>query len=112
MFHFLSLFSLSLLCLPLSAAEEFDPSKLPPAATNKIDFTRDIRPILETSCLRCHGPEKHKSNFRLDSRPAALKGGDKGVDILPANSAKSHLIYYTAQLVEDMEMPPLGKGDP
>ncbi len=95
----------------LSAAD-VDESKLPPAAEAKIDFTRDIRPILENSCLRCHGPEKTKSKFRLDSRVTALKGGEKGVDILPGKSAKSPLIHYVSGLVEDMEMPPSGKGDP
>ncbi|HSY18332.1 MAG TPA: c-type cytochrome domain-containing protein [Candidatus Acidoferrales bacterium] len=98
-------------CLDVHAAE-VDVSKLPPPATNRIDFTRDIRPILETSCLRCHGPENQKSHFRLDNRPSALKGGDQGVDILPGNSAKSPLIHFTARLVEDSEMPPLGKGTP
>jgi len=96
----------------LWAAEPVDVSQLPPAATNKVDFARDIKPIFDTSCIRCHGPVKPKSGFRLDSREAALKGGDDGVDILPGNSAKSPLIHYTAQLVEDMEMPPTGKGDP
>ncbi len=76
----------------------------------QIDFARDIKPILETSCLRCHGPEKPKSRFRLDNRVAALKGGDEGVDILPGNSVKSPLIHYVAYLVEDSEMPPVGKG--
>ena len=32
--------------------------------------------------------------------------------ILPGESAKSPLIHYVARLVEDMEMPPKGKGDP
>lgn len=75
-----------------------------------IDFARDIRPILETSCIRCHGPEKPKSGFRLDNRESALKGGEGDVDILPGDSAKSPLIHYAAYLVEDMEMPPVGKG--
>ncbi len=96
-------------CLRAFGAE-VDLSKLPPPATNKIDFARDIKPILEENCLRCHGPEKPKSQFRLDNRTAALKGGDEGVDILPGNSAKSPLIHYIAYLVEDSEMPPLGKG--
>src|SRR5277367_1693578 len=74
-------------------ADEIDTSKLPPPATNVIDFTRDIRPILETSCLRCHGPEKPKSHFRLDDRADALKGGEKGVDIIPGKSASSPLIH-------------------
>lgn len=89
---------------------DVDISKLPPTAAVQIDFARDVKPILETTCLRCHGPEKPKSKFRLDNREAALKGGEGGVDILPGNSAKSHLILYTAYLVEDMEMPPIGKG--
>jgi mono/diheme cytochrome c family protein len=90
---------------------EVDLSRLPPAATNKIDFARDIKPILEENCLRCHGPEKPKSQFRLDNRAAALKGGDGGVDILPGNSAQSPLIHNVAYLVEDSEMPPIGKGN-
>jgi hypothetical protein len=97
--------------LALQAAD-VDVSKLPPAATVKIDFARDIRPIIETSCLRCHGPDKPKSHFRLDNRESALKGGENGVDILPGQSAKSPLIHYTSRLVADMEMPPEGKGDP
>ncbi len=97
------------LCLSGFAAE-VDISKLPPAATNKIDFARDIRPILETSCLRCHGPEKPKGKFRLDTREAALKGGGEGADILPGNSAQSPLIHYVAYLVADSEMPPTEKG--
>lgn len=96
-------------CRCVSAAE-VDISKLPPAAAVQIDFARDIRPILENSCLRCHGPEKPKNGFRLDNRQAALKGGEQGVDILPGNSAQSPLVHYVSYLVEDTEMPPIGKG--
>jgi mono/diheme cytochrome c family protein len=100
-------------CLGLSLmAAEVDASKLPPAAQAGIDFSRDIKPIFENSCVRCHGPEKPKSKFRLDNREAALKGGENGVDILPGNSAKSPLIAYVARLVPDLEMPPPDKGEP
>lgn len=85
-------------------------SRLPPPATGQIDFTRDIKPILETSCLRCHGPEKPRSKFRLDNRESALKGGRGGVDVIPGDSAKSPLIQYVAYSVEESEMPPIGKG--
>jgi hypothetical protein len=81
-------------------------SKIPPAATTQIDFDRDIRPILDNSCVRCHGPERPKSGYRLDSRQAALKGGEHGVAIIEGNSARSPLTYYVARLVEDLEMPP------
>jgi hypothetical protein len=93
-------------------AAEVDESKLPPPATAQVDFARDIKPVLDTACIRCHGPERPKSRFRLDNREAALKGGENGVDILPGSSAKSPLIHYVARLVVDMEMPPDGKGDP
>lgn len=99
------------MCLRLHAAE-VDVSKLPPAAATQVDFGRDIRPILENNCLRCHGPEKAKSKFRLDNRESALKGGEGGVDILPGKSAASPLIHYAARLVPDMEMPPNDKGTP
>ena len=95
---------------PAPAAAE--PAKLPPASTNRIEFARDIQPILEASCLRCHGPEKPKSGFRMDSRDAVLKGGDNGAAVIPGDSANSPLIHFVARLVKDMEMPPAGKGDP
>ena len=41
-----------------------------------VDFAKDVRPILERSCLGCHGPEKQKSGYRLDVREIALRGGD------------------------------------
>ncbi len=103
--------SLGILCA-VSAAE-VDLTKLPPPAGIKVDFNRDVRPIFEQSCLRCHGGEKPKSHFRLTDRESALKGGDENSDdIIPGDGAHSHLIQYVAQLVEDMEMPPPGKGEP
>src|SRR2546422_5586970 len=82
-----------------------DESKLPPPATDKVDFLRDIKPVLDASCLKCHGPEKPKSRFRVDSREALLRGGEKGPAVIPGQSGKSPLIHYVARLVEDMEMP-------
>ncbi len=107
-----TLLFLSLTTLRASTTTNIDESQLPAPATNKIEFVRDIKPIFDASCIRCHGPVKPKSGFRLDSREAALKGGESGMDIIPGNSAKSPLIHFTAALVEDMEMPPSGKGDP
>ena len=105
----LSIFSV---CFSLSAAD-VESTNLPPPANVQIDFDRDIRPILDSSCLRCHGPAKPKSRFRLDNRQSALKGGDNnGNDLVPGDSGKSLLIHYVAQEVPDMEMPPIGNADP
>src|SRR4051794_22254274 len=70
-------------------ADELDAAKLPPVWREAVSFGGDIRPIFEQSCIRCHGPARPKSRFRLDEREAALKGGENGVDIIPGNSGKS-----------------------
>jgi len=94
------------------ASSPIDETKLPPAATNRIDFLRDIKPILDDHCLKCHGPSKPKGGFRVDNREELLKGGENIKAVLPGQSAKSPLIHFTARLVDDMEMPPPGKGEP
>jgi hypothetical protein len=102
-----------LLPVPENVLAADTPSNLPPPASLKINFDRDIRPILENSCLRCHGPQKPRSEFRLDYRVGALAGGDDNTnDIVPGNSRDSLLIAYVARQVPDMEMPPPKRGAP
>jgi hypothetical protein len=96
-------------CSDLTATESAA-IPLPPPAAHEISFSRDIQPILRDSCLRCHGAEKPKARFRLDSREAALTSGSSGPNIIAGNSTNSPLIQYVAHLVEDMEMPPVGSG--
>src|SRR5207247_4085034 len=98
--------------LPLRGAE-IDAARLPSAAGAPVDFERDIKPIFERSCFRCHGPERPKSRFRLDNRESALKGGENNKDdIVPGASTQSKLIHYVTRLVEGMEMPTSGQGEP
>src|SRR2546426_1041445 len=74
---------------PVMSAPVVDISNLPPAAARPIDFTKDIQPLLERSCLKCHGPEKAKGKLLLDTREHTLQGGENGPDIIPGQSAKS-----------------------
>jgi mono/diheme cytochrome c family protein len=64
---------------------------LPALADTKVDFAKQIQPIFEKSCLKCHGPEKQKGGLRLDDKTAALKGGKDAVAIVPGDAAKSDL---------------------
>ncbi len=82
---------------------------MPDATADPVDFLRDVRPIFELNCFRCHGRQKQESNFRLDRRAAALKGGDLGTAIEPGNSAESPLVLYVAGLDDDLKMPPAGE---
>jgi mono/diheme cytochrome c family protein len=86
-----------------------DIAKLPPAATRPIDFARDVKPIFAKNCYACHGPEKQKSDYRLDVKSSALKGGAIGGAIRPGDSAHSPMIHYVAGVDEEIHMPP--KGD-
>ena len=87
-------------------------AKLPPAVKAKVSYKKDIKPLIEKSCLNCHGPKKRpKGKFRIDTRELALKGGYEGVAIIPGKSEKSPLIYYMNYQVVDYEMPPEGKKD-
>lgn len=79
---------------------------LPPPDRGEVDFDRDIAPIFARSCLRCHGAQRPKGRFRLDSREAALKGGREGRDVIPGDSARSPLIRYVAQMDDEITMPP------
>jgi cytochrome c len=90
-----------------------DVSKLPaPSDKTGLTFAKDIKPIIEVSCLKCHSGEKPKSKYRIDTREAMIKGGESGdAAITPGKSAESPLIHYVADLVEDMEMPPTDKRD-
>ena len=89
-------------------AAEVDVSKLPPASTQKdVTYAKDIKPILEKSCVKCHGTEKPKAKLRLDSLEAALKGSENGKVIESGNSAKSVLVHNVARIGdEDNWMPP------
>src|ERR1700722_3865507 len=83
-------------------------AQLPPAAEQPIDFQRDIWPILEESCVRCHGPQKQKGGLRLDHQEAALAGGESGKAIVLGNSAASPLIHRVASLDDTERMPQVG----
>ncbi len=80
-------------------------------AADPVDFSRQVRPILEANCLKCHGPEKPKGDLSLVTRAGALKGGEKaGPALVVGNPAKSPLFTTTALPADhDDVMPP--KGD-
>jgi len=84
---------------------------LGPAAARAIDFATEIRPLFESHCFECHGPEKQKASFRLDLRAAAMKGGSDGPAILAGKSGESSLIeHVSAPVGDEARMPPKGEG--
>src|SRR5438270_5029285 len=83
-------------------------TKMPPAANRKVDFEKDIQPMLEQKCYSCHSDEVQQSGLRLDKRQNALRGGDYGPVILIGNSAESKLIKRMVNGDGGLQMPPTG----
>jgi mono/diheme cytochrome c family protein len=83
-----------------------------PAQAAPVDFASDIKPLLEKSCIQCHGPEKQKGGLRLDTREALLKGSENGPVLAERKPAESEL-FKRAALPADHEdvMPPKGKAE-
>lgn len=87
--------------------------RLPPAPERSIDYVKDVRPILQASCVSCHGAEMQEGGLRLDVGERALEGGDSGRAITPKKLSASPLLARVLGDVDDYEqMPPDGEGRP
>jgi hypothetical protein len=87
-----------------NAAKEQDRAPIPA----KIDFSRDILPIISTKCFHCHGPdESHRAaKLRLDVRDEAIKDRKGSIAIKPGDLKASDLIARITTKDEDDVMPP------
>ena len=87
---------------------QVDVSKIPPAVSTKdVTYEKDIKPIFDKSCVKCHGEQKPKAKLQLTNLPAILKGGEDGKVVDPGNSAKSMLVHNIAHVGDpDDYMPP------
>ena len=97
----------------IAADKKVDTSKLPPASDKKdVTYAKDMKPLFEATCFKCHGSEKQKGKLRLDSLEATLKGGEEGKILKPGDSANSTIVHAIARLDDDSAMPPADKGKP
>jgi mono/diheme cytochrome c family protein len=98
--------------LALLASVQFCFAASPKAAT-KMDFNRDIRPILSDNCFACHGPDDktRKAKLRLDTKEDAFKAAKSGdFAIVPGDLKRSTLIERVTTKNEDDVMPPTKTG--
>jgi Planctomycete cytochrome C/Leucine Rich repeat len=77
----------------------------------KVDFVKDIEPLFQQNCIKCHGPEKQKGDLRLDSKAAAMKGGKDALAIVAGKADKSDLYRRITLPAGDDDIMP-SKGDP
>jgi hypothetical protein len=114
------LFSLTLGCAcallcsgTLAADKKPNMSKVPPASDKKgLTFDKDIKLILEKSCVKCHSGDKPKGKYSMGTLASVIKGGESGEPVVVAgHSDKSPVVFFVSDAVEEMEMPPLEKRD-
>src|SRR5262247_3292615 len=62
------------------------------AQGRRIDYRRDVEPILRANCYQRHGAKKASAQLRLDDKELAMDGGISGAVIIPGNSRDSRLM--------------------
>ena len=86
-------FSIALVAALLGAA----PAQ--PAGAERIDFARDVEPVLASACIRCHGAALPQGRLRLDSRAGLLAGGASGPVVVAGNAPAS--LLYQRLVIDD-----------
>jgi len=75
----------------------------------RLEFNRDVRPILSDRCFACHGPDAddRQAGLRLDVRNAAIAELDSGATaVVPGDPAHSEIIARITSTDPDVVMPP------
>ena len=77
------------------------------AEEKKVDFVRDVKPILEGTCIHCHGPDKDEGDVRLDTKKAAFESNGDNPGVTPGDPDDSSVWWTTVEPAEsDIVMPP------
>ena len=77
--------------------------------TDVLFYEQRVKPILDENCLKCHGGEKTKADFRITSRGAIVRGGETGSAIDVENNKNSLLLKMINYADDDHQMPPKQK---
>jgi len=85
------------------------PLSVKAAETDRIEYHRDIRPILSDNCFACHGPDAshREADLRLDVSDATTVKASSGLfAIVPGKSHESELIARILSDDSSLKMPP------
>src|ERR1700679_3596558 len=94
--------------IPGAARAASPGEKLPPPAERAVDFQKDIEPLFEAACIKCHAKGKDKGGFSLETRERFLKGGDTDAGAVVGKSADSLIVQMVAGIDPDSIMPKKG----
>jgi hypothetical protein len=74
-------------------------------SAQQTDFARDVQPIFERSCSRCHGAAQQSGQLRLDSKESVLHGGASHGVVKPGDAENSTLYQRVAGIGPEARMP-------
>ncbi len=78
------------------------------AADDRVDYLKQIKPVLAERCVACHGVLKQEGGLRLDTAAFAIQGGDSGAALQPGDVDGSLLVKRITAAEESERMPPEG----
>jgi hypothetical protein len=100
----------STLLLPMaSSLPAVVAAEAPPPASRRVDFSQDIKPLLEGRCAKCHAHGQRKGGFSIESRETLLLGGESGPSVIAGNSKESYLIELVSAIDPQNIMPAEGQ---
>lgn len=94
---------LTVACLWITAAA---------ALQAEVDYPRDIKPLLATKCLACHGPVRQEAGLRLDAGQFVRQGSQHGPVAIPRDPGASLLLKRVTADDPEERMPPVSEGEP
>jgi len=84
-----------------------------PAVRAEVDFVKDIKPVIEAACIKCHSGPKAKGGLSMETLAGLIKGGNEGAVLVPGKSADSKIYtFMTLPKTDDSRMPPDGEPLP
>jgi uncharacterized membrane protein len=83
-----------------------DVAKPAEPVADKVDFAKEIAPIIKDMCFKCHGGEKVKGKFKMNTKALAMEGGESGKAINPTKPSLSKFYTSLFDPDEDVLMPP------
>ncbi|MEO6336128.1 MAG: PSD1 and planctomycete cytochrome C domain-containing protein [Verrucomicrobiota bacterium] len=83
---------------------------VPAVAEERVNYLKEIKPLLSGACYQCHSETQQKGGLRLDTGANARKGGEKGAVIVPGKSDESLLIKAVMGVAKDMARMPYKKS--
>jgi hypothetical protein len=80
-------------------------------AAERVDYLRDVKPLLMARCSACHGALQQKAGLRVDTAGFLREGGDSGPAVLPGRGGESLLIAHVTGSKGSLRMPPASEGE-